>query len=200
MEESNSTLKESEDESIFNQNLQYLFGMMIVNTYLGYFDRVKHLAEKYSSLSNDFKQTISLRWVYFAFYYALALVVTKRRWRKKTAKLLPREFHQMLDIVADVSNLSEWNFKNKFTLLLAEKHSTTHLLLSKKSKTCSEYAEAGESLNLSTGAYHTVSTHYYHVVPEQKPNTIWQLSCQEHLNLYKKKVFHASLPVCTTKE
>jgi hypothetical protein len=122
---------------------------MIVNTYLGYFDRVKHLAEKYSSLSNDFKETFSPRRVYFAFYYALALLVTLKMKKKKAPKLLSSQVQQLLAIAADASNLSEWNFKNKITLLLAEELSTI-CLVSPKSQTCSEYAEAGESNQLPT--------------------------------------------------
>jgi hypothetical protein len=196
MEESNLPVVKSEDESLY-QNVPYLFHQMIVNTYLGYFDRVKHLAEKYSSLSNDFKETFSPRRVYFAFYYALALLVTLKM-KKKTQKLLSSQVQQLLAIVADASNLSEWNFKNKITLLLAEELSAI-CLVSSKSQTCSEYAEAGESNQLPSKAYHMISTHF-HLALKQKPNTIWQLSCPSHLNLYTKKGFHVSLLVYTTRE
>jgi hypothetical protein len=141
-EGSSSTLEEKEDESIPTLYLQILFHQMIVNTYIGYFDRVKHLAEKFSSLSNDFKKTFNLRHMYVAFYYALSILVTRRN-KKTNAKKLPKEFDQMLGIVADASTLSRWNFENKITLLLAEQLSTICLIFSMP-KTCSEYAEAGE--------------------------------------------------------
>ena len=119
--ESTSSRQRHDTSTVFNETIQAQYGQMIVSTYLGYFSRVKHLAEKYLSEGYCWNKKINLRFVYVAFYYALALLNTQR---ERGTKRISDEVDEMIGVVANASELSEWNFKNKFSLLLAEKNST----------------------------------------------------------------------------
>ena len=141
--ESTPSRQRHDTSSVFNETIQSQFGQMIVSTYLGYFSRVKYLAEKYLSEGNSWNKKINLRFVYVAFYYALALLNTQRESGKK--RISP-EVNKMIGIVANASELSEWNFKNKVSLLLAEKNSTICWSNSslEKTETSSQYYTAIE--------------------------------------------------------
>jgi hypothetical protein len=104
------------DALLFEHQMSYFFSRVIMSTYLGYWDRVKRMAEKWESLRGVNNKLINLRSVYMSVFHGLALIALRRR---KNSKKLP-DINRFLAVVSNAASCSEWNFENKASLLKAE--------------------------------------------------------------------------------
>ncbi|KAL7478293.1 hypothetical protein ACHAW6_004062, partial [Cyclotella cf. meneghiniana] len=99
--------------------LAYSYGQIMASTFLGHFERAKHMATVLEE-SRCNNQGIILIDVYVRFYHGLASIALQRRrkWRNP-----PKNTEKLIEVVQNASVCSEWNFKNKVSLLMAEKFS-----------------------------------------------------------------------------
>ncbi len=87
---------------------------VITLTYLGYFEKVKHMIDSWESkISTNWFNSLRLRNVYIYFFYGIASIGWRRR---KNLKMLPKNMKKLLGVLENVAGLSEWNFRNKACL------------------------------------------------------------------------------------
>jgi len=92
----------------------YIFSRVIALTYLGYFEKVKHMVDgRESKISTNWDNSLRLRNVYIYFFYGIASIGWRRR---KNLKMLPKNMKKMLGVLENAAGLSEWNFRNKACL------------------------------------------------------------------------------------
>ena len=92
----------------------YILWRAITLTYLGYFEKVKHMIDSWESkISTNWFNSLRLRNVYIYFFYGIASIGLRRR---KNLKILPKNMKKMLRVLENAAGLSEWNFRNKACL------------------------------------------------------------------------------------
>lgn len=104
----------------FDRESTFLLCRMVTSAYFGYFERVKSMARKWELSIDAHSRMVNLRVIYISFYYGLSMISLQRR---KRSKNMPEKINTLLDVLKSAADLSEWNFKNKASLLKAEKHS-----------------------------------------------------------------------------
>eukprot|EP00804_Cyclotella_cryptica_P020127 CCRYP_014899-RB/>CCRYP_014899-RB protein AED:0.03 eAED:0.03 QI:211/1/1/1/1/1/6/342/1334 len=120
-ESASSTLqldREGSERPTFDRESTFLFCRIVTSTYFGYFERVKSMAKKWEFSIDAHSRMLNLRVAYISFYYGLSLVSLRRR---KRSKNVPEKVIMMLEVLKTAADRSEWNFKNKVSLLKAEK-------------------------------------------------------------------------------
>jgi hypothetical protein len=92
----------------------YILSRMGTLTYLGYFERVKHLVDEWEfKISTKWDNSLRLRNVYIYFLYGIASIGLCR---KRNMKRLPGNMKKILKFMDTVAGLSQWNFLNKACL------------------------------------------------------------------------------------
>ena len=116
---------------LFEGEHSFIATEMAYLTYKGHFERVKYMGKRWSELEGkNVKQSISFRSVYVHFYWALSsLVIAQRKKIVAERKKKPNwpEINRLISVVKNAADFSSWNFGNKYTLLMAEKHSLYEL-------------------------------------------------------------------------
>ena len=121
-----SKMSQDPDECKFDTETAYIMSRMVTSTYLGYFERVKHMAERWEFYLNpndsmsSYDKRINFRNVYVSFYYGLALFALRRR-KKSSSNKMPDNMKKLLGVLENASGCSPWNYLNKASLLQAEK-------------------------------------------------------------------------------
>lgn len=111
---------EGSDESFYDHGPSSVMNMMIL-TYLGFYERAKHMAKRWEILDcEESGPVVSLRSAYTSFYYCLSCIGLRRKKNPKS-KRSPENTMQLLNIVQEAAEVSPYNFQNKLALLTAEK-------------------------------------------------------------------------------
>jgi hypothetical protein len=115
---------EESDASIYDKDLAYIVSRMMSLTYLGFYERARFLFSRWQLTSGENEsKMISFRSVYVCFYFGLTLFGLQRQRKKGKSTQIKESPELWLDTVEHAAELSEWNFRNKVSLLLAEKYS-----------------------------------------------------------------------------
>lgn len=149
-DESSSTPTELSGGTVFDQEPARVLTSMMTSTYLGHYERVKHLYKKWESLNdeNQSKQMIGFRSVYINFYYGLSAILLQKK-KKSTSKRSREVTNRWLEVLNSAAACSPWNFGNKAKLLQAEK-----LSLSMKNTEAEELYDVAVSLAHSSKFVH----------------------------------------------
>jgi hypothetical protein len=121
-DESSNSHSNLDGDLIFDQEAANVWTSMMTLTYLGFYERAKHMAKRWELLSgeNQSKKMISFRDLYVCFYYGVASIGLQRKKYSKSTRT--REItNKWLEGLQNAAKCSKWNFLNKASLLLAEK-------------------------------------------------------------------------------
>jgi hypothetical protein len=99
----------------------HIIQLCLPAVYLGQYERVQFLMKKWDSLQFDEKNRMPWRTILISYYNGLAFAGLHRRKKNVRARLSCLE--NSISVLGKASNFSEWNFKAKLYLLLAEKQS-----------------------------------------------------------------------------
>jgi hypothetical protein len=121
-EEASSMNNNLDGDSVYDQEPAFILTTMMTLTYLGYYERAKHLAKWWELLSgaNQSKTMINFRDLYVCWFYGLASIGLQRK-RNLKAKRTWEITNSWLEGLQKAAECSKWNFENKASLLLAEK-------------------------------------------------------------------------------
>ncbi|KAL3795134.1 hypothetical protein HJC23_007362 [Cyclotella cryptica] len=89
----------------------------LCSAYLGNPERIHHLSKRYLESLQQKRYSITQRSVYIIFYFGLSTAAT---YRNNGDPHQLRKLDYAISIVAKAAKFSEWNFKNKASLLKAE--------------------------------------------------------------------------------
>jgi hypothetical protein len=69
------------DASIFDHEPSFIMSKLMIYSYLGQYERAKHIYKRWESFSNksESKVTVNFRNVYVSFYYGLSLIGLRRK-------------------------------------------------------------------------------------------------------------------------
>lgn len=121
-EESSVRLPQPNENAAFDQEPAFVLTKMMTLTYLGYYERVKHMYKRWETLSGDnqSKIMISFRGLYVHFYYGLSAILIQKK--KVGASKRSRQITgKWLEVLDNAAKCSPWNFRNKAALVRAEK-------------------------------------------------------------------------------
>ena len=118
---------------VFDNEHSFIMIEMACLTYKGHYERVKYMGKRWSELEGKNGKHFSFRYVrsvYVHFYWALSsLVIAQKKKIVAERKKKPYwpEIDRLISVVKNAADFSSWNFGNKYTLLMAEKHSLYEL-------------------------------------------------------------------------
>ena len=121
-------LYDEDDKEVYDKQPAYVMSRIITLTFLGHYERVKHIIKRWELAKGENESKISYRWIYLCFYRGIAATGLARSRKLKPAnenatRIKEKSIIQSIDAVQKAAELSEWNFQNKASLLLAEKYS-----------------------------------------------------------------------------
>jgi len=123
-------LYDEDGKEVYDKQPAYVMSRIITLTFLGHYERVKHIIKRWELAKgeNESKAMISYRGIYLCFYRVLAATGLARSRKLKSTnenatRIKEKSIIQSIDAVQKAAELSEWNFRNKASLLLAEKYS-----------------------------------------------------------------------------
>ena len=118
-----TSLPQEPESEIYDSERSFVAIEMAYLMYKGHFERVTHMGKRWSKVEGD---KINFRSVYVHFYWALSsLVIAQSRKIVTKRKKKPNwpDINRLILIVKNAADFSSWNFRNKYMLLMAEKHS-----------------------------------------------------------------------------
>ena len=107
------------DLEVFDDEPSFIFKEMAYLTYKGHFERVNYLAKRWEDISMNginYKKSLGWRIFYVSFYSCLSLLVSG--WRKRPNQ---PKIQRLFSVVKLAARHSSWNFKNKVSLITAER-------------------------------------------------------------------------------
>ena len=114
-------LEQPEEEGFFDKEMAHVLTEMVSLTFLGFYERAKHIFDKWEEENGDDESNkiLNFRGTCIYYYYGLSAIGLHRRKSKtKRSRKITNKWFQYLQ---NASDYSTWNFKNKASLLLAEK-------------------------------------------------------------------------------
>ena len=120
-EAKSNNFEELEVESSFDKEMAYVQTKMVSLTFLGFYDRARHIFNKWEEENgeDESNKIMSFRGACIYFYYGLSAIGLHRK--KSKAKRNRKINNKWLKVLQNAAAYSSWNFKNKASLLLAEK-------------------------------------------------------------------------------
>jgi hypothetical protein len=124
------------DSSVFDHDVAYVMNQLFTEIYFGHYERANYIAEQCKKLVD--KQAMNnFRALNLNFYWGLSMIGILRKRGSNSRKVL-QKFKVCSDTLSRASEYSDWNFKNKASLLKAEQFS----LSSDDKKAAKEYDTA----------------------------------------------------------
>jgi hypothetical protein len=133
---SNSSRDIHIDDWYFDHDVAYLVNQMFTETYFGHYERANYMAEQCKKLV-DKRVMNNFRALYLNFCWGLSMIGVLRK-RGSKSKTILQKIRVCSNTMSRASECSDWNFKNKASLLKAEQFS----LSSDDKKAVKEYDTA----------------------------------------------------------
>lgn len=110
-----TTSKDIDRAGLYDPEGAYILSRVITLTFLGYFERAKHLVDDEGlKRSTGLKKSIPMfHACYIYFFYGISSIGLCRR---KKLKHLPQKLKKISDVLENAGGFSEWNFRNKASL------------------------------------------------------------------------------------
>jgi hypothetical protein len=109
------------DDWYFDHDVAYLVNQMFTEIFFGHYERANYMAEQCKKLV-DKRVMNNFRALYLNFYWGLSMIGVLRKKGSKSKTML-QKIRVCSKIVSRASECSDWNFKNKTSLLKAEQFS-----------------------------------------------------------------------------